>query len=312
MSIIVNVENFARAESDRMFAGLAVGAPGANGWVHYREPAPLDRQTVIRTNRDTLYSVAVVDAMGGFSLTLPDAGERYMSAMVINQDHYLAAVWHGVGPHTMTREEAGTDHVIIGVRTLVDPVDPADIAIVNTLQSAIAVDAASATPFVSPDYDAASLTKVRDALLALASGLSDYRGAFGTRDEVDPIRHVIGTASGWGGLPESEALYLNTTPDLPVGDFEITLRDVPADAFWSVSVYNRDGYFEPNDRGINNINSVIAVPNDDGSVTVRFGDGDAANTIPITEGWNYLLRLYRPRAAAFDGSWSAPVPAPIE
>jgi hypothetical protein len=38
------------------------------------------------------------------------------------------------------------------------------------------------------------------------------------------------------------------------------------DAFWSVSVYNPAGYFEPNDRGVVSINSVTAEPNDDGSI----------------------------------------------
>ncbi len=59
--IKVDVENFVRAETDRMFADLAAAAGGSNRWRHVRKPAPLDQQTVIRPNRDTLYSTAVVD-----------------------------------------------------------------------------------------------------------------------------------------------------------------------------------------------------------------------------------------------------------
>ena len=122
------------------------------------------------------------------------------------------------------------------------------------------------------------------------------------------MRHLIATAAGWGGLPESEAYYINVNPGLPVGEYELTVKDVPVDGFWSISVYNADGYFEPSENGANSVNNITAVPNDDGSVTVRFGtrpDGPP-NTLAITEGWNYLVRLYRPRPEVLDGTWSFP------
>jgi hypothetical protein len=43
---------------------------------------PLDKQAVIRMNRDTLYSAAIVDISKGATLTIPDAGNRYLSVMV--------------------------------------------------------------------------------------------------------------------------------------------------------------------------------------------------------------------------------------
>ena len=46
-------------------------------------------------NRDTLYSSAVVDISEGATLTLPDTAGRYLSAMVVNRDHYVNAVLHG-------------------------------------------------------------------------------------------------------------------------------------------------------------------------------------------------------------------------
>src|SRR5690242_2848268 len=90
--IVVNVDNFARAETDRMFAGLQRDAGGVNAFRHNRTPAPVDQQTVIRMNRDTLYSFAVVDLTGGATLTVPDASERYLSVMVVNEDHYVNRV----------------------------------------------------------------------------------------------------------------------------------------------------------------------------------------------------------------------------
>ena len=101
-------------------------------------------------------------------------------------------------------------------------------------------------------------------------------------------------------------MYLNVEPGLPVGDYTVTVGAVPVDAFWSISVYNADGYFEPNERHANTVNSVTAHRNPDGTTTVRFGSSGGHNTIPITEGWNYLVRLYRPRSEVLDGSWQFP------
>ncbi len=304
----VTVDNFVRAETNRMFAALAERAGGVNTWGHFREPTPLDAQTVIRVNQDTLYSWAVVDISRGATVTLPDAGKRYLSLMVINQDHYINHVIHHPGEHELTMEDFDTPFVLVAVRTLVDPADRSDVAAVNALQDQLAVSAISAQPFTGPDVDPASLTATRDTLLELARGIKGFSGCFGSREEVDPVRHLIGTAAGWGGLPEREAFYVNVDPSLPVGEYELTVKDVPVDAFWSISVYNADGYFVANTRGKNSVNSITAAPNLDGSTTVRFGasDADAANYLPIMDGWNYLVRLYRPRPEILEGSWVFP------
>ena len=53
---------------------------------------------------------------------------------------------------------------------------------------------------------------------------------------------------------------------------------------------------------------ITATPNDDGSVTVHFGGcGDGRpNCLPIMDGWNYVVRLYRPRPEILDGTWNFP------
>lgn len=305
----MNVDNFARAETDRMFHDLQRNAGGVGRFLHNREPASVEEQAVIRMNRDTLYSFAVVDATAGATLTLPEHGDRYLSAMVVNEDHYIDAVFHDPGDYEITAERFGTPYVVVAVRTLVDPADPTDIAAVAAIQDAISLaTGADATPFESPEYDTASLDETRDALLALARNLTGFDRTFGAKHEVDPVRHLIGTAAGWGGLPSSEASYLGVDPRLPVGTYELTVADVPVDGFWSISVYNAKGFFEPNERGAYTVNNITGVRNADGSTTVRFGDypADVPNAIPIAEGWNYLVRLYRPRAEIADGSWSFP------
>lgn len=307
--IAVNVTNFTRAESDLMFSRLSAGF-GLAEWNHTYELKPLDDQPIIRQNRDTLYSSVVVDVREGVTVTLPDAGDRYISVWVLNQDHYGPVILRDAGDHLLTRELVGSDYAVLVVRILVDPAIAADIAEVNRLQDALRLTGGGSGPFPLPAYDEHSQTETREAILTLARGVSKYDHSFGTADEVEPIMHLLGTASGWGGLPEYEATYISVNEDMPVAEYRLRLRDVPVDAFWSVSLYNAAGYFEENDLGVNSINSLTAEKDGDGGVTIRFGQelAGVANALPIMPGWNYVLRLYRPRPEVLDGSWVAPRP----
>ncbi|HME77020.1 MAG TPA: DUF1214 domain-containing protein [Mycobacterium sp.] len=314
MAVLVNVDNFVRAETHRMFRDIQAGAGGVGSFRHNSTPARIDEQTVIRLNRDTLYSFAIVDLAEPARLTLPDADGRYLSAMILNEDHFVNNVIHEVGEYTLTRDQYGSRYVLVGVRILVDPTDPADVAAVSAIQQRLAIDAGSSETFVMPDYEPESLDATRDALLALARGLDSFDRTFGAREEVDPVRHLIGCAAGWGGLPTSEAAYIGVDPNVAPGDYELVFKDVPVEAFWSVSVYNARGFFEPNEKNLYTVNSVTGERNADGSVTVRFiasADGDIPpNAIVTPEGWNYLVRLYRPRAEILDGSWTPPTLTP--
>jgi hypothetical protein len=307
-SLKVDVDNFARAETHRMFADLQRNAGGVNRFAHNRKPASVDEQTVIRMNRDTLYSFAIVDLSAGATLTVPDAGRRYLSVMAVDEDHYVNRVLHDPGRYDLSVEELGGRYVGIAVRTLVDPRDPDDVEAVAAVQDQLRIDAVAGQPFELPEYDGASFDRTRTALLALASDMTSFERSFGRKENVDPVHHVIGAAAGWGGLPDAEATYLGVSPGLPVGEYELTVADVPVDGFWSISVYNADGFFEPNESGAYSVNDITAAHNPDGTITVRFGgDGDPTrNSLPITEGWNYLVRLYRPRPEILTGQWTFP------
>ena len=308
MPIPVSVDNFVRAETDRMFADLQRDAGGINRFRHNREPASVDHQTVVRLNRDTLYSFGVVDISEGATVEIPEHGQRYVSAMIVNQDHFVNAIYHEPGDYHLSVDEFETPYVMVAVRILADPTDPDDLAQVVELQDQVVIEGGSSRSFSMPEYDQMSFDETRQALLQLARGMKDFSGMFGTKDEVDPVRHLIGTAAGWGGLPTSEAVYVGVDPRQPIGKYEIRVGDVPVDGFWSVSVYNADGFFEPNEAGMYSVNSVTGVRDDNGILTVRFGShgDDSPNVIPITEGWNYLVRLYQPRPEIVDGSWQFP------
>lgn len=307
----VTVDNFIRAESDNYFAKFEKDG-GFGKFSHERELADIEHQTVIRLNRDTLYSFGVFDLVAGpVTVTLPDAGKRYMALQVINEDHYALDVLYAPVTHTFTKEEVGTRYVAFAIRTFVDPNSPADVEAVHKLQDAIKVEQASPGKLEIANWDQESLGKIRAALLALvaANGEFDSSRIFGRKDQVDEVQHLLGTAAGWGGNPSYATLYSGAVPTKNDGKtpYQLTVKDVPVDGFWSVSVYNKDGYFEKNSQNAYTVNNVTAKRNADGSVTIHFGgDEKADNYLAIMPGWNYTVRMYRPRKEILDGAWTFP------
>jgi hypothetical protein len=314
-AVPVTADNFIRAETD-LYLGNIARNNGFGKFNHNREPASLDNQAVIRLNRDTLYSGAVFDLDAGpVSITMPDAGKRFMSMEVINEDHYVAEVDYGAGARTLTKDKVGTRYVAVAVRTLVDPIDPGDVEQVHKLQDAIKVSQEGSGKFEVPNWHQASQKKVRDALLILATTIPDFKRAFGTREQVDPVRHLIATAAAWGGNPDKDATYLNVTPANNDGTtvYKLDVKDVPVDAFWSISLYNADGYFQKNEYNAYSVNNITAKKAADGSVAVQFGgcDGKIPNCLPIMKSWNYTVRLYRPREEILNGTWRFPEAKPV-
>lgn len=315
-AIPVTPDNFVRAESDLYFGGV-VKLGGFGKFHHNREPTPIDQQTVIRMNRDTLYSGAVFDLDADpVTIILPDTGKRFMSLQVFDEDQYTHGVYYGAGRHTLNKAEIGTRYVLAGVRTLVDPVDPKDVQQVHSLQDAIAAEQPGGPGrFEVPNWDPVSQKKVRDALLTLGSTLPDTKRMFGDREQTDPVRYLIGAALGWGGNPENDALYLNVVPTKNDGTtvYRLTAKDVPVDGFWSISLYNAEGYFQANKYNAYSLNNITAKKADDGSVTIQFGgcDGKISNCLPIMRGWNYIVRLYRPRPEILNGTWKFPDAQPV-
>ena len=124
-----------------------------------------------------------------------------------------------------------------------------------------------------------------------------------------------------------DTLYSAAVFDLDAGPATITLpdpgerflsmhklnvKDVPVDGFWSISVYHSKGYFAPNPENAYSLNNLTAKAGDDGSFAIQFGgcDGKIANCLPVPPGWNYLVRLYRPKAEVLNGAWTFPEPQP--
>lgn len=181
-----------------------------------------------------------------------------MSLQVISEDHYTTEVAYAPATVTLSRDQVGTRYVMAAIRTLVDPNDAADLAAVHVLQDAVTVTQYAPGYFSAPDWDPVSQKTVRDALVTLATTLPDTKDMFGTAAETDPVRHLIGSANAWGGNPERDAFYLTVVPSQNDGTtvHQLTVKDVPVDGFWSVTVYNKDGYFTANEQNAYSLNNI--------------------------------------------------------
>ena len=151
---------------------------------------------------------------------------------------------------------------------------------------------------------------MRDALIVLGTHADRHQPRVRHR-RTRSIRCSTSFGSGRPGaaIPTKDAIYLNVTPPKNDGKtvYTLTVKDVPVDGFWSISLYNAEGYFEKNAYDAYSLNNITAKKNADGSVTIQFGgcDGKTPNCLPIMPGWNYTVRLYRPRAEILNGTWNS-------
>jgi hypothetical protein len=308
----VTPETYIRAESDRSFRNVAGLAGGVNRFFHIRAPTPLDKQTIIRMNLDTLYSAVVLDTAMGATITLPEVPKgRFISAQVIDNDHYCPAVFYEPGPHAVKSE---TRYALVAVRIQIfDPRDPAEVALVNGLQDRLAVSAGSADPLPSVNWDAESLQALTRQYGAEAKTLKGFAGLMGRRGSVDETRRHLVAAAGWGLNPDEDATYLMYAGEHDPGKgYTATYRVPENGAFWSITVYGGDGYMKSENAILNSSNAKL---NPDGTFTAFFGSkelcGDVPNRLDVTPGWNFVFRVYRPGKSVLDGSYALPAVRPV-
>lgn len=313
-AVKVTANNYVRAESDFQMKGYIALLDNFGRFHHYRKPYDVDNQVTIRGNRDTLYSLGVFDLSSPLTITLPETEGRYQSLMFVTQDHSIAA-FYGPKKVTLTEESAGSRYVFLVVRTFMDPNDKQDIKTAHRLQDAVIIEQADAGKFTVPDWSKNEVEQMRATINVVTSTVTDTSRFFGKKEELDPIYWLLGAAFGWGGLPAEAATYLNSVPEKNDGKtpYTLTVKDVPVNAFWSVTLYDGEGWMPVNEYNAYSFNSVTSKKDEDGSITIHFG-GDATQTnfLPIVPGWNYIVRLYQPKPEILDKSWAFPIAKPVK
>ena len=354
--IPVTVELFGRAESDVTFAKYLSFAKAFNQFAHLRALTPLDQQNIVRMNRDTLYSPSIIDfakcTPSGVTLIFPPAdliGDRFVSAMIVSQDHDIIATKYpdddnGEGIE-ITPSDVGTDKAFIGLRIFTDGSEE-DLVKAHAVQDAFRIvpsngaEGDQETCEMSKEeymaevamWDKDSLATVRDLIKELQKHSNATSGEmFGpNRDEMNYLYYLFGTATGWGGQPPEDAVYIygpggygppsdiDTSGDvayqitIPTNDLPLKRNPATGEfiGFWSITVYDKDGFMEPNALEVNSINSATAKYDGD-QVTITLAPeatcvASPKNCIPITPSWNFIVRMYVPERSLIDGSYEAP------
>ena len=136
----------------------------------------------------------------------------------------------------------------------------------------------------------------------------------GPRGQVDEKTRHIAAAAAWGLFPERDATYLNYSGGHDHRVCHKATYQVPEnEAFWSITVYGNDGFMKSDNNIVNSSNVKL---NADGTFTVYFGSaetcGDVPNRLDTTEGWNFLMRIYRPGKSVVEGAYKLPAAKPVK
>jgi hypothetical protein len=307
----VTVESFVEAEVDaRIFRFIKEG--GMNKGFVVDKPTPTDRQAVPRQNRDTLYRGIPIDTSKGYSISIPKhSDDRYVSVYVLDNDHMTLHILKGSGvTHTFKKQEDTRYIVAIPRVQVFDPADKADVTAAASILHKVKVESGSKEPKPMVNWDWEAMMKLRAQyekdFRSVTKYPSDFQGKRGTVDRYKG--HNMAVATSWGLFPSSECVYIAQNPGLDAkGCFSATYKVPSNDAFWSITVYNGEGYlFSDN----NTLNNTTAKYNEDGTVTVYYGSeedcGKRQNRLDITKGWNILMRVYVPGQSVIDGKYKLP------
>ena len=297
---------YQRGEAELLMSAFQHRAGGINRFFHFPGLTRFGDNWVVSVNNDTVYSVVIVDAREGFTITVPALGDRFVWLHIQDFNHTFVDYTWSSGEHHYTEGEVDTDYVIAGLRIATSGTEADQAFIRDTLQPQARIQAASSIPF-EPQADPEVTRTVRAALLPAYERLADTYDTvkYDIRAVTDWERWTYTMAGQFGLSPEDTAMYPAFAPPGTQGErlYRASFDAVPAGAFFSLTVYGPDRFLMSDEGAIVSSNRPDFKARPDGAFDVVFG-GTQARRLAEREGVNYLhtpqdgwsgiLRAYRP------------------
>lgn len=298
--IVVTEDNYATLETSRQLLKNQDLA-GVNKFLHKRQLTPTDNQPVVRMNRDTYYSLAVVDVSKGAYITMPEIPKgKYMSVQPVTEDHRIQAMQYGAGKFNLTTHTGTHLYLVIRLDSTFTEAEA------KKYQDQMVIKARSNKNFKSVQINETSFNKVESALKAQTPTIMKRDGGEATygmfTDPTDSSnelftkeKYAVGAALGWGGAQLKDNIY-EISRNYPIDQcHQATFADPENKAFWSFTVYDKKGFMF---NDVAHISSNTAKQNKDGTFTLSFGCGsNAINNIATkndTGVFNLAVRHYIP------------------
>lgn len=295
----VTEENFTIVEAEVNFLKWK-NKDAMNKLFHLSQLTPAGPMPTVRMNRDTLYSAALVDASNGFEVHMPDQG-IFTSVLVIDQKGYSQDYIWKAGSHKITIDKTNGNFVWVLFRIgLEEGIDKARDA-----QKTVAITGMGSKVWNPKKFDKNEYQKLHDQYMneAINSGMFLQYGSDASRIDMKAKR--LSDAAGWGGMDFGINNY-QISKNMDSGTcYSTTFEDPKAEEFWSFTMYDADGWLLPLDEK-SILNSRDAIPNKDGTYTVRFNCGQGAiNNLNTNEKiFGFAWRVYGSSYKVRAGRWN--------
>ena len=294
------------AIAEKFFDTQLQRSGGVNQWNHFPALAKAADRWVVSSNNDVMFSMAIVDVRDGFTITLPDVGERFIALHVNDQHHTCVDYTWTSGEHTYKGEDMETDYAFIAIRIGTDGTEADQKYIREEIQPKLAIESNSAVPFETR-FDWDKMEELRKLMMVQYELLPDNNETvmYDIRAVTDWEKWTYSITAGYGKAPDDASMYPNFTPPGTKGNvcYEASFEKVPCDAFFSLTVYDFDKYMMSDEYNIVSSNRPGLKTRPDGGFDVIFGgmdckeiaDDRGVNFLYTPEdGWTGLLRAYRP------------------
>lgn len=133
---------YQRGEAELLMSAFQHRAGGINRFFHFPGLTRFGDNWVVSVNNDTVYSVVIVDAREGFTITVPEVGDRFVSLHIQDFNHTFVDYTWSSGEHHYTEGEVDTDYVIAGLRIATSGTEADQAFIRDTLQPQARIQAA--------------------------------------------------------------------------------------------------------------------------------------------------------------------------